>query len=279
MLFTVGIHAYLDQKNWQLFTCSMIRGLIRYKTIRHFWMYAFVTAMASLPPSLAHCQDDAVDTKQIVSELKRLLPKSMIDQLVRTHKSNLFKFHLTLGMQIRNHWKLWDKNSTIAEQFKSQGISHPEAMSSIVIEALWNDLDASTPKQNRLDIERARTNDLGKQESISKIRNECSEQVAQKRADIDACYVDSGLKSDKLAEQPLFEFLKVLPSGAIASIQHSSKNSQELNNCLDAIINKFVFSKFEFLSSMTLYHIEMRLPLGVGDHIKIRDKCNVKEQF
>lgn len=258
----------------------MTKATTKHVRIQHHLMVSLFILLFALPtPPPAYGQNNTVDTKQIVSELKRLLPKSTIDQLVQTHKSNLFKFHLTLGMQIRNHWKLWDKNSTIAEQFKSQGISHPEAISSTIIEALWNDLDAGIPKQHRLDIERARTNDLGKQESISKIRDECSKQVAQKRADIDACYVDSGLNSDKLAERPLFEFLKVLPSGAIASIQHSGKNSSDLNKCLDAITNKFVFSKFEFLPSMTLYDIEMRSPLGVGDNIKIHDTCNAKEQF
>jgi hypothetical protein len=50
--------------------------------------------------------------------------------------------HHTVGRWIRNEWKLWVEGTPLREWFdKEIHAQHPDDMSSIIIDALWNDLN------------------------------------------------------------------------------------------------------------------------------------------
>ena len=55
----------------------------------------------------------------------------------------IYKYHHTLGMALRNRWGLW-QGSKLYKYFKNRGINHPDDMSGILMEAYWCYLNDST---------------------------------------------------------------------------------------------------------------------------------------
>lgn len=47
-------------------------------------------------------------------------------------RKEMIKYHLTLGMWMRNNWRLWG-GSRLQKYFIDKGVTHPEAMSSVVL--------------------------------------------------------------------------------------------------------------------------------------------------
>lgn len=55
-------------------------------------------------------------------------------EVLREH--GYIAFHFSLGMSIRNNWKLWDENSELHKSFKEDlGLFHADDMSSIILRA------------------------------------------------------------------------------------------------------------------------------------------------
>lgn len=47
------------------------------------------------------------------------------------------KYHFTVGRDIRNDWKLWDKNSVLYKWFAERGVFHADDMSSIILKRAY----------------------------------------------------------------------------------------------------------------------------------------------
>lgn len=45
--------------------------------------------------------------------------------------------HFGGGMNMRNNWKLWEKESNLSMWFRNRGVWHPDDMSAIIFKAFW----------------------------------------------------------------------------------------------------------------------------------------------
>lgn len=63
-----------------------------------------------------------------------------LEALANNNRIDLVNFHFGLGMFIRNQW-LYPDESMLGQKFFAIGVIHPDDMSSIIVEALWLDLN------------------------------------------------------------------------------------------------------------------------------------------
>lgn len=88
--------------------------------------------MAEIPTNL----------EEAVTALRELIPQEQLDEFAawdRDEAGN--RGHHTLGQWIRNHWGLW-KGGPLKEWFEKEiHAQHPDDMSSIILDALWSDLN------------------------------------------------------------------------------------------------------------------------------------------
>ena len=69
---------------------------------------------------------------QLDAETKQKMKESSRDDMVR--------YHLGLGMGLRNEWKLWH-DSKLAQQFKANGIYSADNMSGLILDIYWKHLN------------------------------------------------------------------------------------------------------------------------------------------
>ena len=80
------------------------------------------------------------DLNDCFFELERLLPNSEIGKIKNSTESEMIKYHLGLGMWIRNNWGLW-RGSQLSKWFNEKGIYHPDDMSGIILDSFWRHLN------------------------------------------------------------------------------------------------------------------------------------------
>ncbi len=72
-------------------------------------------------------------------ELDALLPAAARADIKLVHKDKMSIYHHGLGMWLRNNWGLW-KGLRLAQYFKALGFTHPDDMSSALLNAYWSRL-------------------------------------------------------------------------------------------------------------------------------------------
>lgn len=66
-------------------------------------------------------------------ELDKLLPEVDREEMkALASRDEMIKYHLTLGMWMRNNWGLWG-GSRLQKYFTDKGVTHPESMSSVIL--------------------------------------------------------------------------------------------------------------------------------------------------
>jgi hypothetical protein len=96
----------------------------------------FVIAIAIL----SNCSPWIFGNKQFIPKdlsesflvLDTVLSNDIINQIRSSDEDSLYRFHMGIGLWIRNNWGLWD-NSRLAKWFKSNGVFHPDDMSDIIL--------------------------------------------------------------------------------------------------------------------------------------------------
>ena len=80
---------------------------------------------------------------EAVSCLADTLPAESLDQLMALAEGDLINTHFGLGMHIRNHFGLWDRESRIMQDAKQRlNITHEDDVSAEIIRLLWEQLRA-----------------------------------------------------------------------------------------------------------------------------------------
>lgn len=78
---------------------------------------------------------------KVVNEAVPVLLSEMSgrDKLIlrNTKKEDLILFHLTWSMEIRNKFDLWSGNGVLTKDVK---VTHPDSVSTIIMEAVWEEL-------------------------------------------------------------------------------------------------------------------------------------------
>ena len=75
--------------------------------------------------------------KSAIIQLKKELSKEDLQWIKKMKKDRLITLHHSLGRWIRNSFGLWGKNEPLK---KSCGEFHPDSVSFVIIEKLWEDL-------------------------------------------------------------------------------------------------------------------------------------------
>ena len=73
-------------------------------------------------------------------QLLVLLDPADIETMRSGSESDMGQYHFGLGMWMRNSWGLWG-GSRLAQWFGSQGITHPDDMSGIILNSFWRHLN------------------------------------------------------------------------------------------------------------------------------------------
>ena len=73
--------------------------------------------------------------EEALLELNKVILDSIRLDIITTNISHIH-YHFSLGMLIRNKWRLW-KQSTLTSYFNKLGITHADDMSSIILEAYF----------------------------------------------------------------------------------------------------------------------------------------------
>jgi len=85
---------------------------------------------------------------EAVEILKQKMNKHELEEFARTPKDNLIgKYHFYLGMYIRNAFGIWRGNKDLWEDLTHGKRTHPDNLSGIILEALWEDLQKKEPDQ------------------------------------------------------------------------------------------------------------------------------------
>ena len=74
------------------------------------------------------------------SALSKLLSAEEIKKIKEGDEVQMNKYHLGLGMWLRNTWGLW-RGSELKDYFKKIGINHPDDMSAIILNSYWRHLN------------------------------------------------------------------------------------------------------------------------------------------
>lgn len=85
--------------------------------------------MSDVPTTLAEVIDAEI---LLMSDQDKL-------NIIAQSKDDLIQYHHSWGQYIRNHYRLWH-DSLLAQHLKALGHEHPDDMSMVIIEAIWDKL-------------------------------------------------------------------------------------------------------------------------------------------
>jgi len=68
----------------------------------------------------------------------------MLPDIEVLKNNNPIDFHHSAGRQIRNEWKLWDKESNLHKEFNAIGIFHADDMSEIIFDTAHRIINGKT---------------------------------------------------------------------------------------------------------------------------------------
>lgn len=77
----------------------------------------------------------------IISELGGYSRKTLLD----TPRADLIKFHMSVGMGIRNRFGLWEEANPLTDVSDPMGDAHPDQVSQRIIEQVWEHVQMEDP--------------------------------------------------------------------------------------------------------------------------------------
>lgn len=108
------------------------------------------------PPYVRYLSEDEI-SKIIVSELSDGDLKALLD----TPRGHLIKFHMIVGMHIRNRFGLWEEGNPFTDSSDPMGDAHPDQVSQRIIERVWEHVHARYTIQDQRVVARAVNYDNG----------------------------------------------------------------------------------------------------------------------
>jgi len=77
----------------------------------------------------------------VVSELSDADRETLLD----TPREHLIKFHMIVGMHIRNRFGLWEDDNPFTDASDPMGDAHPDQVSQRIIERVWEIVKIEDP--------------------------------------------------------------------------------------------------------------------------------------
>lgn len=72
--------------------------------------------------------------------LEKILSPEEVSQIKSSSLVDLCKYHHSIGRWIRNTWMLW-KGGALKSHMESLGFTHPDDMSSVILDSFWSKLN------------------------------------------------------------------------------------------------------------------------------------------
>jgi hypothetical protein len=191
-----------------------------------------------------------------LEELKEKTDPMELSRIREMSKSELILLLHGYGTWIRNQWFHGNRDPKLLRFFHDKGIDDPEAMSMIIIEALWSDLNRNLSPQQRNSIEAKRALVARKRANYEKLESECAAQLAKAKSEFALCYQKYGLPSKNPVNHDPFFHLVVEKTGRVREIEFFEGASSDLKHCLEEKVRGFSFSPFADEAQVTLYILE-----------------------
>jgi hypothetical protein len=114
------------------------------RKLRVILLSLVLVACASEQPGRSPSRGDALvlatPLDSTLAALDTLLTPEQRDTIRLCTENCVARFHFGLGMWIRNEFGLWG-GSRLQEYFLSLGVTHPDNMSHVIIDAYWHHLN------------------------------------------------------------------------------------------------------------------------------------------
>jgi hypothetical protein len=112
--------------------------------VRAFYSPAAIDRAAKLsaarsPPPLKEVQPVPRNLEECFAALEKTLRPEDLEAFRAAPEGDLARYHLSLGMSIRNRWGLWN-GSPLQKYFRGLGVRHPDDMSGIILTSFWRHL-------------------------------------------------------------------------------------------------------------------------------------------
>lgn len=179
--------------------------------------------------------------------VERLKGPSSADErrrIVALSRADLIELHHGLGTGIRNRWLRGDRDPALVEFFRANQINDPDAMSMVVIEALWLDLNRDLAPAERAAVAARRATVARKRAAYERLEAECEAQLEAASAEFERCYAAHGLPSRNPAGRVPFSRIIVARSGVVRDVVFFEGASPELKAKLEPIVRGFRFPEF-----------------------------------
>ncbi|MDH3975367.1 MAG: lipocalin family protein [Deltaproteobacteria bacterium] len=123
----------IEQKNQRLIISRNWRGNVLY--------VVYFEKSDGQHPELSKLPRWPKSKAEAVAILKQKMKEKDLQELAATPKEDLIgKYHFGLGMYIRNAFGIWRGNKDLWEDLTQGKPTHPDDLSGIIIEALWEDI-------------------------------------------------------------------------------------------------------------------------------------------
>ena len=201
-------------------------------------------------------RNDHAILRPYVEKLKEEVPADQLRTIRAMGADELILLHHGFGTWIRNKW-LWGDNNApeLVAYFRSQGITHPDSMSGVIIKALWEDLNAKvTPEEARI-ISEMRATVAKRRKNFETLETECTALLTKHQAQFDSCYDRFGLPTSAPKNREPFFQLIVEKNGKVKEVGHWKNANPELKACLEKVLRSFNFSPFDHDEHLTVYTI------------------------
>ncbi|MEO6035216.1 MAG: DUF6794 domain-containing protein [Verrucomicrobiota bacterium] len=208
-----------------------------------------------------------------VEQLKTSISSDELESIKTMAESELILLLHGYGTNIRNQWLHGNRDRPLLQFFHDNGVDDPEAMSMVIIKALWSDLNNSMNTTEQASVKTQRAQVARKRSSYEKLEAEGEAQLAKNKSEFERCYEKHGLPSkNPLGRDPFFGLL-VGRDGHVRKIEFFEGASSELKECLQKTIQEFKFSPFTDDEVVTLYILEFpRCRIAERDTLHISDK-------
>jgi hypothetical protein len=224
---------------------------MRYITL--FLLFALFIGCASKPDK--EIEKNAF-LRPYVEQLEKSTSPADLNRIKTMAKSELILLHMDYGLWIRNKWIHGGRDPQLLRFFHKNGIDDPDAMSMVIIYALWDDLNSKMSPTERASVEAKRALVVRKRSSYETLEAQCEAQLVKAQKEFAGCYEKHGLPSKNPVNRDPFFGLLVGKDGQVRQINFFDGASPELKECLQDIIQQFRFSAFHDNEVVTLYILE-----------------------
>jgi hypothetical protein len=187
-----------------------------------------------------------------VATLLELTSTDSQERIVELDRSELITLHFAFGMGVRNRFMNGGCEPELVRFFEENGVNHRDCMGSILIEALWQDLNQRLSPERRTAIQRERTIRAQKRKVYEALEKEGRAQLVATRADFDLIMDHFGPMSLNVSkERPLFQ-LVVDKTGRLRQVRCFQGANPKFRAGIEAMVSGFKFSPIADGDSLTL---------------------------